>query len=284
MGSIRQLISAYLDGELADDDAGRLATALRIDPAELDRFVLNHFIHSQLLDWMDQQRIHGGSICDDCDALDAGPMPLSVAAPRGGAARLRPRLQWMGAVAAALLIAAGIFAVTYVMGSRPVIVAQLTETTNCRWAGTQSEIPMGSLLQDGQQLELEQGSAVVTFASGAKLLLEGPASLRLDSEMEVHLIGGRLAARVPTQARGFTVTSSLAQFVDRGTEFTLKLDAEKSFQLHVFDGLVDVFLDKRFGKAARHPAHIAEVRAVSFDVRSGDIEFMEFQAGKQMPF
>jgi hypothetical protein len=102
--------------------------------------------------------------------------------------------------------------------------------------------------------------------------------------MQVHLTAGRLAARVPTQARGFTVTSSLAQFIDRGTEFMLQLDAEKSFQLHVFDGLVDVFLDKRFGKAARHPAHIAEVRAVSFDVQFGDIEFMHFQEGKQMPF
>jgi hypothetical protein len=64
----------------------------------------------------------------------------------------------------------------------------------------------------------------------------------------------------------------------------LKLEPEKSFELHVFDGLVDVLLDKRFGKAAQHPAHISELRAVAFNVESGDITLLHFQEGKQMPF
>jgi hypothetical protein len=29
---------------------------------------------------------------------------------------------------------------------------------------------------------------------------------------------------------------------------------------------------------------VAEVRAVSFDIKSGDVKAVEFQEGKQMPF
>jgi anti-sigma factor RsiW len=283
MGSIRQLISDYLDGELTDQESGELAAALAVDPAELDHFVLHHFIHCQLLDWMDHHRLQDDPMSGAVDDADARLAPASFPAPRGPAPRSRSRLPWI-AVAAALLIVAGISAVTYVVASRPTIVAQVTEATNCQWHGAPSAFPVGTLLQDGQQLELVRGSAVVTFASGAKLLLEGPASVRLDSDKQIHMTGGRIAAKVPRQAIGFTVTTSLARFVDLGTAFTLHLNAEKSFELHVFEGLVEVQLDQRFGKAARQPARIAEVLAITFDVRSGDIAPLHFQEGKQMPF
>jgi hypothetical protein len=80
------------------------------------------------------------------------------------------------------------------------------------------------------------------------------------------------------------VTSSLARFVDLGTAFTLNLDAEKSFVIHVFEGLVEFRLDERFGRAARQPVKAAEIHAFSFDVSSDDVEPVEFEAGKQMPF
>ena len=164
------------------------------------------------------------------------------------------------------------------------IVAQLTDATDCRWGGSQSEIPAGSFLQDGQELELVRGNAVITFESGSKVLLEGPTSLRLDSATEAHLHNGRIAAKVPIQARGFTVTSTLARFVDLGTQFTLSLAAEKSFELHVFEGLVELQLDERFGEAAHQPLRVPEVRAYSFDVEVGNVAPMHFQEGKDMPF
>jgi hypothetical protein len=233
---------------------------------------------------MDQQRIQDHAMCAACDPADTQPRQLSLAARRGAAPGSRHVLHWLGAVAAVLLIAAGISAVTYVLASRPVIVAQLTDATNCQWRDANTQLPAGTLLQDGQQLELVRGTAVVTFASGAKVFLEGPASLRLESEKQIHLASGRIAAKVPRQAIGFTVSSSLADFVDLGTMFTLNLASEKSFQLHVFEGLVEVQLNERFGKAARHPVRVAEVTARSFDVESGDIDTLHFQEGKQMPF
>jgi ferric-dicitrate binding protein FerR (iron transport regulator) len=196
----------------------------------------------------------------------------------------RQRFQPWVPLAAALLVAVGISTVAYVVGSRPVFVGQLTDATACRWGDPHADLAVGTLLEDGQELELVQGSAVITFASGAKLLLEAPTTVRLNSAMNVHLIDGRLAAKVPRQAIGFAVTSSLARFIDLGTSFTLKLVAEKSFELHVFEGLVEVRLDPRFGEAARRPTRVAEVRALTFDIASGDVANLQFQEGKQMPF
>jgi ferric-dicitrate binding protein FerR (iron transport regulator) len=114
--------------------------------------------------------------------------------------------------------------------------------------------------------------------------MEGPTTMRVESPKDIRLTSGRIAAKVPQSAVGFMVHSTLADFVDLGTEFSLQLDAEKTFQLHVFEGLVEVRLDQRFGKAAQRPARIAEVIAVTFDVKSGDIVKFPFEEGKQMPF
>jgi ferric-dicitrate binding protein FerR (iron transport regulator) len=188
------------------------------------------------------------------------------------------------AVAAAVLIVAGVISLAYYLATRPTVVGQLTQATGPRWARSEPAISVGSLLEDGQDLALEQGTALITLVSGAQLWLEGPTSLRLVSPKEVHLHDGQIAAKVPTTARGFTVTSPLARFIDLGTEFTLKLEAEKSFELHVFEGLVELRLDERFGNSAQQPVRVAEVRALTFAVESGEVAVKQFEEGKQMPF
>lgn len=285
MDTTQLLISGYLDGELTDEEVRRLSESLESDEESLDQLVWNSFIHSQLLEWMDHESVQDHELAAAC-AVDDGSdkVSLSTSASRGGAGRAPARLWPIWSAAAALLVAAGISALTYFAAARPVIVAQLTDAAGCRWEGAQTKIPAGTFLHDGQELELVRGNAVITFESGAKVWLEGPTSLRLDSPMEAHLLNGRIAAKVPTQARGFAVTSSLARFVDLGTEFTLSLAAEESFELHVFDGLVELQLDKRFGAAARHPLNVPEVRAYSFDVAAGDVKRIDFQEGKKMPF
>ena len=219
-------------------------------------------------------------------ADDRKPNEVSLAAqlpPRTTSIK-RSRMWSLGALAATVLVAATISLVSYVMATRPVIVAQLTQATGSRWNSANAQLSVGKLLQTGQELKLLQGTALVTFSSGAQLLLEAPVSLRLDSAMAVHLYNGRIAAKVPTTVRDFTVTSSLARFVDLGTAFTLKLAAEKSFELHVFEGLVELQLDKRFGEAVNQPLRVAEVHAVTFDIESGDVSKLDFEEGKQMPF
>jgi ferric-dicitrate binding protein FerR (iron transport regulator) len=209
---------------------------------------------------------------------------LDYSTPVADTITVRPRRGSLSALAAVLLIAASVVGVTYMLTSRTSVVAQLTSANGCEWGGSQVAIPVGSLLVDQQDLVLNKGSALVTFVSGTQILLEAPASCRLAGTNKLHLNRGRIAAKVPTQSRGFSVTSSLAQFVDLGTAFTLSLDADTSFQLHVFEGLVELQLDERFGVAAHQPLRVAEVRTVTFDVRSGEITAPPFEAGKKMPF
>jgi ferric-dicitrate binding protein FerR (iron transport regulator) len=267
MDRTQSLISGYLDVELGDEEQAQLVAALKGDAAVVDRLAFHSFIHSQLLDWM--------STPSECPVVALA----QHIQPRPGI-----RMQTMSVIAASLLVAAGVFWIAYAIAARPVIVGQLTQAIGCRWASSQPAFSVGTLLEDGQELDLVAGNALITLVNGAQLRLEGPTTMRLVSASEAELIKGQIAAKVPTTARGFTVTSPLARFVDLGTAFTLKLDPEKSFLLHVFEGLVELQLDERFGAAAHQPLRVAEVRAVFFDVSTGEITAPQFEQGKQMPF
>jgi ferric-dicitrate binding protein FerR (iron transport regulator) len=287
MDDIQLSISRFLDGELSDDETRELAESLNTNVESLDQFVLSNYIHYQLLDWMDQDRFASRSVngmieqeeLTTADDVSQRPVERTAAAPKASG--------WMrtwGALAATLLIAATIGSLAYVLAPRPNYVGLLSDATNCSWGSANGAMAVGSMVVSGQDLELVKGNAVITFSSGAKLMLEGPTTLRIDSPMEVELFGGRVAAKVPRQAVGFKVDSSLAEFIDLGTEFTVDLKADKSFTLHVFDGMVELRLDERFGKAAKKPARISEVRAVSFDAAWDDIKPVHFEEGKNMPF
>ena len=293
MANVDLLISRYLDGELADDEAIELAAALDTDVASIDQLVFMSLIHSQLLNWMDQHgelqesaAVVGQQTNSTYSAAAKSPSASDTRSPGQRLAFIggRRRLFSYTALAAMLLIAASVPIVGYLYWSRPVHVGQLTDATDCRWGVSPADMGVGTFVSSGQDLELLKGRAIITFASGAKLLLEGPTSLHLESASNVRLLDGRVAAKVPRHAVGFTVTSSLARVVDLGTEFSLALRAEKSFDLHVFEGLVELQLDKRFGKAVHKPAYVSAVHAVTFDVRAADIKAIEFEPGKKMPF
>jgi hypothetical protein len=300
MNKQQLLISRYLDGELNNVEVAELAKALRDDPGLTDRLVVGSFIHSQLLNWLNQDTGHGNEIAiaaaeqsgrsasDDVfvstklreSFIDAPAPPSRYPGPVRSISRLR---LW-GSIAAVLFVATSISAVGYLITLHPTIVGQLTESNSTQWTAPNAPAGTGDLLRKGQNLVLAKGSAVITFASGAKVYLEGPASLRLSSANELELFSGRIAAKVPRQAVGFAVSNSLCRIVDLGTAFTLSLKTEKSFELYVFEGLVELRLDERFGAAAHQPVRVAQVHALSFDVNSGDISPIEFNPGKSMPF
>ena len=104
-----------------------------------------------------------------------------------------------------------------------------------------------------------------------QVVLEGPSRLRLDSGGAAELSFGRIATTVPTQAIGFTISSPNARFIDLGTEFGLRVDTTKGFELHVFDGLVEVQFVGREGHAGPEPLRISEVSAIHYDIETGTI-------------
>jgi len=99
---------------------------------------------------------------------------------------------------------------------------------------------VGSELSAGQQLELVRGLAEITFQSGARVVLNGPAHFMVGSSLGGKLQVGKLTARVPHDAHGFTVHSPAGEVVDLGTEFGVAVGADHSMAVEVFVGEVAV--------------------------------------------
>ncbi|MGD9633730.1 MAG: hypothetical protein AB7G28_20320 [Pirellulales bacterium] len=279
MQDISRLISDYLDGELDADGAARLTELLRQDPTVVDQLVTDSFVHSQLLDWMNVRQLRDELLADAfSDAeLDRCTLEAELAEEAEQLARTQSRRRWtmwLAGLAATLLIATSLLTAGY-FASRPAIVAQLTQDHGCQWEAGANQLAVGSLLHAGQLLKLKSGRAMLTFASGAQLVLEGPTTAQLVSSSKVSLHAGRVGAQVPTQAIGFTVATPIAEFVDLGTEFTLALEADNSSTLQVFDGLVELRLPAH---EARGPERlrISEGSAVRFEAASFDISSIPY--------
>jgi hypothetical protein len=124
-------------------------------------------------------------------------------------------------------------------------VAVLVRAPEAVWADTELPTRPGAPLPPGW-LRLKSGFAHLEFYSGAAVIVEGPAELRLVSRMEAYCARGRLRAVVPPHAQGFTIGSPKLDLVDRGTEFGLSVEEART-EVHVFAGQVDLYGPGRAG-------------------------------------
>jgi Concanavalin A-like lectin/glucanases superfamily/FecR protein len=197
------------------------------------------------------------------------PTPTPAAGSAGGAADptrrgpRRPRYLVVGAaiglagIAAGLLLGLG----PWLRPRAPVhlspnpapeavddTVAVLLRTHKAVWEESGLPTRPGAALSPGT-LVLKSGLAQIEFYSGATVVLEGPAELRLESRTEAYCLRGKLRATVPPSAHGFTIRSPAMDFVDRGTEFGLDVGDRKT-AVHVFEGKVDLYDPAADSKAA----------------------------------
>jgi hypothetical protein len=135
-------------------------------------------------------------------------------------------------------------------------VARLARTADCRWAigfePPQSLLePGGGGMAAGQQLRLEAGLAEIVFATGARVILQGPAELKLESALGAVLSRGKITVTAEEAgAKGFTVHSPGMQAIDLGTEFGLEVAPNGLEQVHVFRGEVNVSASPASRRAA----------------------------------
>jgi hypothetical protein len=158
----------------------------------------------------------------------------------------------------------------------------LTEVINCRWGKASGALAEGALLHNGDELNLIQGRALVTFSSGARVVIEGPARLTTRSEMSAGLAAGALTANVPRQATGFAIYTPLAHLVDLGTEFTAKVHPDDSLELHVFSGLVELQLIHNDRPVDDAPLRVSEGVAVKVDSKSRIVDTLPYDATQRM--
>ena len=117
--------------------------------------------------------------------------------------------------------------------------ARLTGEKDCRWSDTTVNRKTGDFFRRGQQLELSQGYAEITFDSGAVVLLEGPAAFGIESAWNATLHRGVLTVNVPPQAVGFRVSNPAVEVVDMGTEFSMVADGQDAAEVFVLAGAVE---------------------------------------------
>jgi hypothetical protein len=96
---------------------------------------------------------------------------------------------------------------------------------------------LGSPVQIGEYLVLQEGVAEFRLSSGVLLSIEGPASLVMISPKSLVLQYGRLTANVPDSIADFKVMAGTTRLTARKSEFGVYL-AGGYVDLHVFSGQV----------------------------------------------
>lgn len=237
---IAQLAALLCDGELAPAQRARLEELVATS-AEARRFLVEYLqLHGELL-WdrasgAGTERHLAVAMCEE---------PREVGLRRRSWAWSWPA-HW-AACAAALalgLVLVGWLGVFLRQPGMPQAEAlPVARLAACMWGQATSgmiALPVGTELSAGQPVELAAGLAEIHFASGARVILEGPAKFDLVSRGRLFLHQGRLSARVPAEAAGFAVAAAGLVIVDRGTEFGLLVEPDAPLELHVLAGCVDV--------------------------------------------
>jgi hypothetical protein len=116
-------------------------------------------------------------------------------------------------------------------------VAVLKRAVGVRWASPKEAPTVGTMLAAGW-LRLRAGTLQVELLGGARLLVAGPAELRIDAADAAYLESGKVSAYVPEPARGFTLRAPGVEIVDLGTAFGVHVVKKGAPEIHVFDGAV----------------------------------------------
>lgn len=237
---IAQLAALLCEGELAPAQAARLEELVTTSAAAR-RFLVEYLqLHGELL-W---DRASGAGTEGQVRGWRV------EALGRAGLGSSRGRWGWSARWVACLAATAVVLlVVTWVAGHRrraeapdrkAVPVAWLADV---RWAQPTcgaAPVAVGSALAAGQQVELHTGLAEIHFASGARVILEGPARFDLVSRGHLFVYEGRLSVRVPAEAVGFAVATAGLVIVDRGTEFGVCVLPDGPVEVHVLAGHVDI--------------------------------------------
>lgn len=234
--SLPALVSDYFDHTLSGEAAEKLASSLATEVEARREFVRAALLHRQLHDFL---RKGAKEFRDAKVATPARPLRW----PSLGFVRLTRSLT--ASIGVIALVVYGTFvliswnlrpdAALVQNHLPPVSMAQLSEEHNCRWESDSSSPKINQPLPP-QELRLASGLAKISFADGATVILEGPSHLALESPGRAHLYRGKLVARVPSRAIGFTIDTDTTRIVDLGTEFGVETNQRGVTEVQVFEG------------------------------------------------
>ena len=257
------LAMAYLDGQAEADQVRELDERLRDDRAARRRFTKISRQHGLMMELLNQvERPLAETTETGTDDVLSGLAEAAATAPVGRIAPTPPvesrpvvsdtarrawtwfNRPWPVNLAAALALVVTAFGMVWMSirlfnPPKPAAVAQLTQTEDAVWGGERRTLWSGDKLLAGD-LHLQSGRARINFEGGADIILEGPAVFTLEDRSRGYLKSGRLSARVPQQAIGFSVGTPTGDVIDRGTEFGVAVATGGDLEVHVFQGRVEL--------------------------------------------
>ncbi|MCE9524970.1 MAG: FecR family protein, partial [Planctomycetales bacterium] len=254
----RQLVAPYCDGLLAPEELARLEALLVSDPEVCREFIRLVQVHTLLA------RNFGQPATGKPATLVRQPKWLS-----------RHWVRYAAAAAVLIALGAGVIAYLSPRKDSAAVVARLTRTAGAAWQAAAK--PDNSPLTTGEKLQLVAGQVEIEYATGAKVVLQGPAEYVIGSEKLTgkrekseansgFLAFGKLTAHVPPAAKGFAVQTPDGLVTDLGTEFGVVVRGQGSevrgqgektetkltsnTEVHVFLGKVDVVPGDQLAQAS----------------------------------
>ncbi len=288
---LRSLIEKALDGTLTEEDTAQLESLISQDPEQRRYYCqylhmtnglirccsglipatgeqqLDSLLFSSLWSALSQEEKTAPSL--DSPSWDI-PAPASSTEPKTSPSRICLTL---GALAAVCLLGLLLFLVigTLYQDLTPHEVATLEKSLNASFQ-RDGEASAGSRLTNQKRLwNLESGLAEIRFDSGARVVLEGPASFRLLQENQMWLKSGQLFAMVPPQAHGFSVRTPSSSVVDMGTEFGLKVNIDGTSAVHMIQGKASLSSADRPRKKSIHILTAGQAKRVESNGQVQDI-------------
>ena len=230
-----ELFERVVNGDASEQQVKELETLIMTDSEALSLYQDLSLQHSHL------QMTEGGG------------------AGKAGSSQWRNRFLSLASIAALLLLSALLWVQLSTRNKEGKVenpsIATITSTSLAQWG----QCSLATTLEQGMQqgdLELLQGTATLTFASGAIVSLEAPAKIKLISDMHALVKYGRVVAEVPEGAIGFRLDTPNLEVKDLGTVFAVSVDRDSgASQVDVIDGEVEVFHEPTENRQLLHTNH-----------------------------
>jgi len=145
---------------------------------------------------------------------------------------------WRLGIAAVVIIGLTVGLVMFVQ-SRNSGSAVLADAINPTWDAPYGTPQIGKSLP-ASELQLTSGLARIRFPTGAEIIVEAPARLKVEAANGASLLSGKLTAVVPPAAHGFVVKCPDATVVDLGTEFGVNIHSNGLTDVDVFKGSISL--------------------------------------------
>ncbi|MBN1395253.1 MAG: hypothetical protein JW959_09535 [Pirellulales bacterium] len=298
---LRALADAACDAALSDGDAARLEELLHGNP-DAQRFYLAHVRLDGCLRWEFGNQVEGISDLEmsKSTAMDAADAPFDIAPLSSIPSSLSP--SFVGGPVFSYMVASVVLCVMLLgawayktshdyrdfaqdngRGSATsgslerqqlVFVGRVTGMKDCRWSDPNTRTYIGASAPLGREYALTSGLMEIAYSSGARVILEGPCSYKIESSAGGFLAIGKLTAKISGQRSGFSplaplppplfsVRTPTAVVTDLGTEFGVEVAENGDTVSHVFEGKVVVragvrgFGDSGIRGSEKHPATAA---------------------------